>query len=163
MASQSLQQCRLSPIWARQVQLTWGQQAPSKVSQNVIFNVRKFPATTQRHHKTYPAHAAVPPAWNQAGIQPGFTDTSTGKTEIVSKFKICSLSQTYTRKSHKNNIENIINRKQNKIWWIKTPNECSVLLSHKKHRAQERLRELPLPKCFSFNRENNFWRKILLL
>lgn len=53
-----------------------------------------------------------------------------------SKFKFWSLFQTYTQKSHKkNNMENIMNRKQNGVWWLKTSNECSVLLSHKKYRA----------------------------
>lgn len=140
----------------------------SKVSQNDVLNVRNnFHPSLNTIKKTYPTHIIVPPAWNQAGMEPGCADTSTGKTGFAeSKFKFWSLFQTYTQKSHKkkkNNMENIINRKQNGVWWLKTLSECSVLLSHKKYRAWETLRKLPLPKYFSLDRENSFWRKILFL
>ena len=151
--------------WTRQVQLTWSQHICIKnISEWGSECKKQFPAITQHHQKTYPPHTVVPPAWNQVGTEPGCTDTSTDKTGLQSLNSNFVLCFRHTHRSlTKTNMENIINRKQNGVWWLKTPSECSVLLSHKKYRAWETLRKLPLPKYFSLDRENSFWTKILFL
>lgn len=77
------------------------------------------------------------------GTEPGCTDTSTGKTglqSLNSNFGLCfrHTHRSLTKKKTQNNInmENLINRKQNGLWWLKTPSECSILLSHKKYSTE---------------------------
>lgn len=141
----------------------------SKISQNEVLNVRNDfqpSLSTIPKHILFKSYAtSMKPSGHGARLCRHQYCQYWQDWVAESKLKFWSSFQTYPQKSHKKkpNMENIINRKQNGVRWLKSPNESSVLLSHKKHRVWETLRKLPLPKYFSFDRENSFWRKTLFL